>query len=257
MSDNWVNFVPEDPRYVPDRGQIKRAVKEASRLFPRADSVNAELPRGIEFFHPGGNFEGVFCPACGKAITDWWGDALDLDRTVPGVRPETLIEFRAWKPSSTTCRKTAFPESLVQHSCRSAGADGAAAASGNAAADWAGRPGAAVSDGADYAGGEPGAGDRDSRPGAAGVCAVAAFAAVPGAAAGEGAGYAGEDLLQVRGREPGGKRTSRIRRWRRPITTKLKARSGWRRRRARGSGDRRWRWRARSLGWSARCTWCG
>jgi len=92
MSDNWVNFVPEDPRYVPDRGQIKRAVKEASRLFPRADSVNAELPRGIEFFHPGGNFEGVFCPACGKAITDWWGDALDLDRTVPGVRPEKNAE---------------------------------------------------------------------------------------------------------------------------------------------------------------------
>ena len=51
MSDNWIYFVPDDPRYVPDKGQIEIAVREASRLFPRADSVEPELPPDIEFFH--------------------------------------------------------------------------------------------------------------------------------------------------------------------------------------------------------------
>jgi hypothetical protein len=92
MSDNWINFVPDNPHYVPNNDQIRTAVAEASRLFPKADSVEPELPRDIEFFHAGGNFEGVFCPGCGKEITDWWGDALDLDRIVPGVRPEERAE---------------------------------------------------------------------------------------------------------------------------------------------------------------------
>ena len=92
MSDNWIYFVPDDPRYVPRKEQIGMAVDEASGLFPRADSVEAELPLGIEFFHAGGNFEGVFCTGCGQEITDWWGDALDLDRTEPGVRPEKNAE---------------------------------------------------------------------------------------------------------------------------------------------------------------------
>jgi hypothetical protein len=92
MSDNWVNFVPVNPRYVPDERQIHEAVAEAYRFFPRADSVEAELPAGIEFFDPGGNFEGVFCPECKKEITDWWSDALDLDGTVSGVSSERNAE---------------------------------------------------------------------------------------------------------------------------------------------------------------------
>ena len=92
MSDNWVYFVPDDPRYTPDREQVGRAVAQASRFFPRADSVEAEFPPDIEFFHAGGDFEGVFCPDCGEEVTDWWGDRLDLDRTVPGVRPEERAE---------------------------------------------------------------------------------------------------------------------------------------------------------------------
>jgi hypothetical protein len=107
MSDNWIYFVPDDPRYVPDKGQIEIAVREASRLFPRADSVEPELPPDIEFFHAGGNFEGVFCPDCGKEVTDWWGDALDLDRTVPGVRPEERAEvgFRLAPITLPCCAK--------------------------------------------------------------------------------------------------------------------------------------------------------
>jgi hypothetical protein len=92
MSDNWIYFVPDEPRYVPDRGQIRKAVAVASGLFPRADSVEPELPSDIEFFHAGGNFEGVFCPGCGMEITDWWGDAMDLDRKASEATPQRRAE---------------------------------------------------------------------------------------------------------------------------------------------------------------------
>ena len=74
---------------------------------------------------------------------------------------------------------------------------------GTGRADRPGRPGAALPDGADRAGGEPGALDRDPRPGAGGLPALAADAALPRAAPREGARYPGAHLLQVRGRLAG------------------------------------------------------
>ena len=65
-------------------------------------------------------------------------------------------------------------------------------------------PGAALPDGADQAGGQPGAVDRDPRRGAGHPAPLAADAALSRAPAREGARYAGAHLLQVRGREPGG-----------------------------------------------------
>ena len=64
------------------------------------------------------------------------------------------------------------------------------------------RPHADLPDGPDRAGGLARAGDRDPRPGARGLQAVAADAAVPRAPAGAGARHDGADLLQVRGRLP-------------------------------------------------------
>ena len=61
----------------------------------------------------------------------------------------------------------------------------------------------ALPHGADQAGGQPRALDRDPRRDSQRLPAVAAVAAVPGAASGEGARHAGAHLLQVRGREPG------------------------------------------------------
>ena len=57
--------------------------------------------------------------------------------------------------------------------------------------------------GADQAGGEPGAVDRDPRRGPRRLPALAADAALPRAPAREGARHAGPHLLQVRGRQPG------------------------------------------------------
>ena len=95
----------------------------------------------------------------------------------------------------------------------------AAAAPGHPAAGRPRRPGAAVPDGPDPAGGLDRAVRRHPRRGARRLPAVAAVAAVPGAPAGEGARHAGAHLLQVRGRLARPARTSRTPRCRRRTTT--------------------------------------
>ena len=71
-------------------------------------------------------------------------------------------------------RREQDAQALVQHRRRPAGAAGAGAAPGHDAAGGPGRPGAAVPDGADPAGGVHRARDPDSRAGARGLQAVAA-----------------------------------------------------------------------------------
>ena len=66
-----------------------------------------------------------------------------------------------------------------------------------------GRPGAAVPDGPDHAGGQHRAVDRDPRAGAGDLRPVAPVAADPRAPPRARARHPGADLLQVRGREPG------------------------------------------------------
>ena len=67
------------------------------------------------------------------------------------------------------------------------------------------RPGADLPDGADHAGGQPAsAGSTIPEEVRRHLRALAAHAALPRRPAGEGARHAGEDLLQVRGRQPGG-----------------------------------------------------
>ena len=75
--------------------------------------------------------------------------------------------------------------------------------SGHARADRSRRPGAAVSDGVDPPGGQPGPLHRHSRRGYGCLPAVAPIPALPGEASREAARYSGEDLLQVRRRQPG------------------------------------------------------
>ena len=75
---------------------------------------------------------------------------------------------------------------------------------GTLAAGGTGRPGAALSDVADHAGGLDRARDRDPGAGPRRVPAVAPEPAVSGPSSREGAADAGAHLLQVRGRESGG-----------------------------------------------------
>ena len=80
----------------------------------------------------------------------------------------------------------------------------AAAPPGDPPADRAGRPGAAVPDGAHRPGGLGGARDRDPRAGPRRLPPVSSEPAVPGPSTRARARYAGPHLLQVRGRQPGG-----------------------------------------------------
>ena len=109
-------------------------------------------------------------------------------------------ERRHDRPGEVRSRRIAHPEALVQHPGRPAEAAAAPASSGHAEAARARRSRAALSDGADRAGGHAGAGDPDPRAGARRLPPVAPVAALPRAAAREGARDPGADLLQVRGR---------------------------------------------------------
>ena len=126
---------------------------------------------------------------------------------------------------------------------------------GTRQADRPGRPGAALPDGADRAGGLGRALDRDSRAGARHLPAVAADAALSRAPPGEGARYAGPHLLQVRRRQPAGQPQAEHRRAAGVLQQAKPASSGSPPRPAPGSGARRWPSPASSSASSARSTW--
>ena len=61
-------------------------------MAPRADEVVFEFTDTVEFVHPGGNWSGVKCSACGADAEPWWNDAMhaayrtkfsELEVTVP------------------------------------------------------------------------------------------------------------------------------------------------------------------------------
>src|SRR5262245_21401254 len=78
MSDNWLQFIPSDPRYQPTREAASRARALLASFTPRADEINAEFKTAIEFFHPGGNWSGVKCPVCRADAEELWQSAMDL-----------------------------------------------------------------------------------------------------------------------------------------------------------------------------------
>ena len=119
-------------------------------------------------------------------------------------REETRHGDRPDRPHPLHARRGPHPAGLVQHRRRPAEPAAAAAPPGHRPADRPRRPRAALPDGADQAGRQPGPRDRDpgSRPRR--LQALSAEAAPSRAAAGEGARYARPHLLQVRGRQPVG-----------------------------------------------------
>jgi hypothetical protein len=77
MSDNWLQFVPDDPQYRPSQEQAENARQLFASFVPEADEVSAQVRDTIEFFHSGSNWSGVKCSACGADAESWWEDALD------------------------------------------------------------------------------------------------------------------------------------------------------------------------------------
>ena len=94
-------------------------------------------------------------------------------------------------------------DALLQHRGRPARTAATAAPPGDQRARRPSRPGAALPDGADQAGGQRRAVHRDPRAGARRLPHLSAVAAGPGTGPGAVARYAGPHLLQVRGRLAG------------------------------------------------------
>jgi hypothetical protein len=77
MSDNWLQFVPDDLQFRPDPERAESARQLLASFIPEADEISAEAKNAIEFFHPGSNWSGVKCSACGADAEGWWEDAFD------------------------------------------------------------------------------------------------------------------------------------------------------------------------------------
>ena len=77
MSDNWLQYVPKDPAYRPSPAAAEKALSLLSSFLPEAESVDSTFQDGVTFFHPGANWSGVQCPACGADAESWWGEALE------------------------------------------------------------------------------------------------------------------------------------------------------------------------------------
>jgi hypothetical protein len=78
MSDNWLQLVPNDPHFRPSPERAERARKLLASFVPQSDEVLAEGKESVEIFHPGSNWSGVECPACGADIESWWEEAIDV-----------------------------------------------------------------------------------------------------------------------------------------------------------------------------------
>ena len=78
MSENWLQFIPAVPEFRPTPEDAERARLLLASFVPRADKVSVTFPDHIEFFHPGGNWSGVECPACGADAEPWWNLAVGV-----------------------------------------------------------------------------------------------------------------------------------------------------------------------------------
>ena len=76
MSDNWLQFVPVDPQFLPSADAAEVARRLLAEFAPDSESVTASFKDHIEFFHPMGNWSGVECPSCGADAEPWWLEAM-------------------------------------------------------------------------------------------------------------------------------------------------------------------------------------
>lgn len=77
MSDNWLQYVPKNPTYRPSADADERARQLLSAFLPNAEEVESRFEEKVSFFHPGSNWSGVQCTACGANAEPWWGDAME------------------------------------------------------------------------------------------------------------------------------------------------------------------------------------
>lgn len=78
MSDDYINVIPEDPRFVPAQEKLQDAVLYFRDIAPQSHEISSSVTNNLEFVQCGANFEKIFCPKCGAefAIDSWqmWMD---------------------------------------------------------------------------------------------------------------------------------------------------------------------------------------
>ena len=78
MSDNWLQFVPEELGRQPTKEAAERAVALLSDFTrPLNGDASARFSEELEFVSQGANWESVSCPTCGADLWPWWADAAD------------------------------------------------------------------------------------------------------------------------------------------------------------------------------------
>jgi hypothetical protein len=79
MTDDYLQFIPTDPKRRPKAKASDRAVELLTAFLPQAEDVSAERFETTQIFHPCENWAGVACPHCAasdEALEDWWMDAV-------------------------------------------------------------------------------------------------------------------------------------------------------------------------------------
>jgi hypothetical protein len=77
MSDFYLVLVPEDPRSVPTKSALKKAVSLLEEYAEEVEEIDVKEGEGVQFFDCGENFEKVVCPRCKATIDQDWAGRSD------------------------------------------------------------------------------------------------------------------------------------------------------------------------------------
>lgn len=77
MSDQYTCIISSDSRHVVSSNQVQQAVTIIEESCLLADSVSFKGFEAPQFIDSGQNFSRVFCPYCGKEISEWWSEQMD------------------------------------------------------------------------------------------------------------------------------------------------------------------------------------
>ena len=85
MSDYIAIIIPVDPRFVPKKSAVAKAVTILRKLAPKADEIESVIDETVAFRDCGENFDRVRCPACRTEIDiEKWQEWMDGDWSEAG-----------------------------------------------------------------------------------------------------------------------------------------------------------------------------
>jgi len=80
MSDYNAIVIPVEPRFVPKKAAVAKAVAILRKLAPKADEIEPVIEETVVFRDCGENFDRIRCPACRAEIDlDEWQEWMDGD----------------------------------------------------------------------------------------------------------------------------------------------------------------------------------